>query len=114
MQYLAKYKQSKLNCDEKRFTVSKFSANRSFCFTKFLVIFLKKNMAKIIRFCKNCYFGISNLTFERAINKFRQLYIFWLIKKIEELKEIHTFDWAEKYKDSRKQQKSRAPHQQNG
>ena len=30
MQYLEKYKQSKLNCDEKRFTVSKFSANRSF------------------------------------------------------------------------------------
>ena len=41
MQYLAKCKQSKLNCDEKRSTVSKFSANRSF-FTKFLVFFCKK------------------------------------------------------------------------
>ena len=41
MQYLAKYNQSKLNCDEKCFTVSKFSANRSF-FTKFLVFFCKK------------------------------------------------------------------------
>ena len=76
MQYLAKYKQSKLNCDEKRFTVSKFSANTSF-FNQISCDFLvKKNMAKIIRFCKNCYFGISNLTFERVINKFRQLYIF--------------------------------------
>ena len=41
MQYLAKYKQSKLNWDKKRFTVSKFSANRSFL-TKFLVFFCKK------------------------------------------------------------------------
>ena len=41
MQYLAKCKQSKLNCDEKRSTVSKFSANRLF-FTKFLVFFCKK------------------------------------------------------------------------
>ena len=41
MQYWAKCKQSKLNCDEKRSTVSKFSANRSF-FTKFLVFCCKK------------------------------------------------------------------------
>ena len=41
MQYLAKCKQSKLNCDKKRSTVSKLSANRSF-FTKFLVFFCKK------------------------------------------------------------------------
>ena len=109
MQYLAKYKQSKLNCDE-------INRNKQIghFLTKFLVIFLWKNMTKIIRFCKNCCFGISNLTFERVINKFRQLYIFWLIKKIEELEEINTFDWAEKYEDSRNQQKSRAPHQQNG
>ena len=64
MQYLAKCKQLKLNCDEKRSTVSRFSANRSF-FTNFLYFFVK-NMTKIIRFCKKCYFGISSLTLERV------------------------------------------------
>ena len=73
MQYLAKCKQSKLNCDEKRSTVSKFSANGSF-FTKFLV-FCCNNMTKMIRFCKKCYFGISSLTLERvsSFNRFKNM-----------------------------------------
>ena len=41
MQYLATYQQAKLNCVNKRLTVSKFSANRSF-FTKFLAFLCKK------------------------------------------------------------------------